>query len=392
IEDFDYHLPPELVAQYPRAQRDASRLLVVRRQEGEIHHAGFRDLARWLDPRDLLVVNDTRVFPARLQGRKESGGRVELLLHHLPVAEAEGNDFGGGGEGQEAPPSSPKPPPPTPYRGLGREFEGRVGELISPSPPLKNPSTARARATYRGRLQVGQILKLGDFLKAEIVSLVAPGVAEVRFCSADGDVGAAVFRMGQVPLPPYIRRAPEGLDQERYQTVYAARAGAMACPTAGLHFTPEALRDLARRGIDTAALTLHVGPGTFMPVRHPDYTRHRMHPEYFELSEPTAARLNQARDQGRRFTAVGTTSVRVLEYCAGPAGFLPQQGWCDLFIYPGYRFKAVDRLLTNFHLPRSTLLLLVSAFAGRDLILRAYEEAVKEKYRFYSYGDAMLIL
>jgi len=267
-----------------------------------------------------------------------------------------------------------------------------VGELISPRPPLKNPSTARARATYRGRLQVGQILKLGDFLKAEIVSLAAPGVAEVRFCSADGDVGAAVLRMGQVPLPPYIRRAPEGLDQERYQTVYAARAGAIACPTAGLHFTPEALRDLARRGIDTAALTLHVGPGTFMPVRHPDYTRHRMHPEYFEMPAPTAARLNQAREQGRHLTAVGTTSVRVLEYCAGPAGFTPQRGWCDLFIHPGYRFKAVDQLLTNFHLPRSTLLLLVSAFAGRDLILRAYEEAVKEKYRFYSYGDAMLIL
>jgi S-adenosylmethionine:tRNA ribosyltransferase-isomerase len=268
-----------------------------------------------------------------------------------------------------------------------------VGELISPSPPLKKPlKTARARATYRGRLQVGQVLKFGDLLAAEIISLAAMGVAEVGFCSADGDVGAAVLRMGEVPLPPYIRRAPEVLDQERYQTVYATRAGAMACPTAGLHFTPEALRDLARRGIDTAAVTLHVGPGTFMPVRHSDYARHRMHPEYFELSEPAAARLNQARKQGKRLVAVGTTSVRVLEYCAGPAGFTPQRGWCDLFIYPGYRFKAVDRLLTNFHLPRSTLLLLVSAFAGRELILRAYEEAVREKYRFYSYGDAMLIL
>jgi S-adenosylmethionine:tRNA ribosyltransferase-isomerase len=364
IEDFDYHLPPELVAQYPPAQRDASRLLVVRRQGGEIQHAGFRDLAQWLDPRDLLVLNDTRVFPARLQGRKESGGRVELLLHHLPVAEEP----------------------------AAEEVGGRVGELISPSPPLKNPSTARVRATYRGRLQVGQVLKFDDLLAAEIISLAAPGVAEVRFSSADGDVGTAVLRLGEVPLPPYIRRAPEGLDQERYQTVYAARTGAMACPTAGLHFTPEALRDLARRGIDTAALTLHVGPGTFMPVRHPDYTRHRMHPESFELAAPTAACLNQAREQGKRLVAVGTTSVRVLEYCAGPAGFTPQRGWCDLFIYPGYRFKAVDRLLTNFHLPRSTLLLLVSAFAGRELILRAYEEAVKEKYRFYSYGDAMLIL
>ena len=368
IADFDYHLPPELVAQYPPVQRDSSRLLVVRRQGGEIQHAGFRDLARWLDPRDLLVVNDTRVFPARLRGRKESGGRVELLLHHLPVA-----------EGSEQLAAS------------SEQQKRDVPELLTAHcSPLT--ATARARATYRGRLQVGQVLKFGEILAAEIISLTAPGVAEVRFCSADGDVGAAVLRMGEVPLPPYIRRAPEILDQERYQTVYAARAGAMACPTAGLHFTPEALRDLARRGIDTAALTLHVGPGTFMPVRHPDYTRHRMQPEYFELSEPTAARLNQAREQGRHLTAVGTTSVRVLEYCAGPAGFTPQRGWCDLFIYPGYRFKAVDRLLTNFHLPRSTLLLLVSAFAGRDLILRAYEEAVKEKYRFYSYGDAMLIL
>jgi len=396
IEDFDYHLPPELVAQYPPAHRDASRLLVVRRQGGEIQHAGFRDLARWLDPRDLLVVNDTRVFPARLRGRKASGGRVELLLNHLPLAEAAKEsaeeEVGGRGQGPAAPAPSPKPPSPTPYRGLGGEFEGMVGELISPSPPLKNPSTARARATYRGRLQVGQVLKFGDLLAAEIISLAAPGVAEVRFSSGDGDVGAAVLRMGEVPLPPYIRRAPEGLDQERYQTVYAARAGAIACPTAGLHFTPEALRDLARRGIDTAAVTLHVGPGTFMPVRHPDYTRHRMHPEYFELPASIATRLNQAREQGKRLVAVGTTSVRVLEYCAGPAGFTPQRGWCDLFIYPGYRFQAVDRLLTNFHLPRSTLLLLVSAFAGRDLILRAYEEAVKEKYRFYSYGDAMLIL
>ena len=221
---------------------------------------------------------------------------------------------------------------------------------------------------------------------------MAPGVAEVRFCSADGDVCQAVLRLGQVPLPPYIHRPSTGLDQERYQTVYAARAGAVACPTAGLHFTEAVLGDLARRGIDTVTVTLHVGPGTFLPVRHPDYTRHRMHPEYFELSAETAARLNQAREQGQRLVAVGTTSVRVLEHCAGPRGFLPQTGWCDLFIYPGYRFQAVDRLLTNFHLPKSTLLLLVSAFAGRDLILRAYEEAVKEKYRFYSYGDCMLIL
>ncbi len=381
IEDFDYHLPPELVAQYPPERRDTSRLLVLRRDSGEIQHARFQDLGRWLDPRDLLVVNDTRVFPARLQGRKESGGRVELLLHHLPEAEQQ-SDLGEGARGRG--PLAPSPQtliPQPPYGGLSKEVAGRT------RPPLK-----AARAHYRGRLKVGQALHFGDFLRAEVMALAVPGVAEVRFSSADGDVRDALLRLGEVPLPPYIHRAPADMDQERYQTVYAARTGAVACPTAGLHFTPEVLGDLARRGIDTAAVTLHVGPGTFMPVRHSDYTRHRMLPEYFELSAPIAARLNEARNGGKRLTAVGTTSVRVLEHCAGTGGFAPQSGWCDLFIYPGYRFRAVDRLLTNFHLPKSTLLLLVSAFAGRDLILRAYEEAVKEKYRFYSYGDCMLVL
>jgi len=413
IEDFDYYLPPELVAQYPAARRDASRLLVLRRDTGEIHHAAFTDLDRWLDSRNLLVVNDTRVFPARLKGRKESGGRVELLLHHLPAAEAAvvEKEVGGRGQGPTAPAPSPKPPSPTPYRGVGGEFEGRApkseqlavsGEQhdcdVSPSTSAHcslltaHSQTARARATYRGRLRVGQILKFGD-LEAEVLALVAPGMADVRLTCTHGDVGEALPRLGEVPLPPYILRPPEAQDQERYQTVYAAQPGAVAAPTAGLHFTPEGLRDLARRGVDTVTVTLHVGPGTFLPVRHSDYTRrHRMHPEFFELSEETAARLNQARERGQRLVAVGTTSVRVLEHCGANQGFKAQTGWCDLFIYPGYQFRAVDRLLTNFHLPRSTLLLLVSAFAGRDLILKAYEEAVREKYRFYSYGDAMLIL
>jgi S-adenosylmethionine:tRNA ribosyltransferase-isomerase len=195
-----------------------------------------------------------------------------------------------------------------------------------------------------------------------------------------------------VPLPPYIHRAAAAADRDTYQTVFAAQAGAVACPTAGLHFTETVLQDLARRGVEIVRLTLHVGPGTFMPVRAEDYTRHRMLPEYFALSSVAAARLNAARAAGKRLVAVGTTSVRVLEACASPRGFTAQQGWCDLFIYPGYQFKAVDRLLTNFHLPKSTLLLLVSALAGREMILGAYEEAVKEKYRFYSYGDCMLII
>lgn len=346
IQDYDYVLPPELVAQYPLGKRDTSRLLVLKRDGGEISHAHFRDLPQWLDSDDVLVVNDTRVFPARLIGHKDSGGKVELLLHHLP--EAEGN--------------------------------GAV------------PQAARARATHRGHMRVGQTLNFGEHLRAEILGLPQPGVAEVRFSSPGGDAVAAVLEAGAVPLPPYIQRAAAEVDRDTYQTVFAAQAGAVACPTAGLHFTDAMLQKLGEMGIEIVRLTLHVGPGTFMPVRVEDYTRHRMLPEYFELSEAAAARLNTARESGKRLVAVGTTSVRVLEYCAAPKGFQAQQGWCDLYIYPGYCFQAVDRMLTNFHLPKSTLLLLVSAFAGREVILQAYDEAVKENYRFYSYGDCMLIL
>jgi S-adenosylmethionine:tRNA ribosyltransferase-isomerase len=325
--------------------------MVLNRERGEIHHAAFRDLPRWLTPEDLLVVNDTRVFPARLKGVKESGGKVELLLHHLPEVE---------------------------------------GDVVGAQRAV--PRSAQVSATYRGRLKVGQMLRFGPSLEAEVMALPRPGVAEVRLSSLNGDVRQIVASLGEVPLPPYIRRSPDATDAERYQTIYAAKAGAIACPTAGLHFTPAMMEALKSRGIETVSVTLHVGPGTFAPVRVQDYTRHRLEPEYFELSEDTAARLNQARAQGKRLAAVGTTSVRALEYCASPQGFAARQGWCDLYLYPGYRFKAVDKLLTNFHLPKSTLLLLVSAFAGRDFILRAYEEAIREKYRFYSYGDCMLII
>lgn len=360
IYDYDYFLPPELVAQYPLSQRDASRLLVLHRAIGKIHHAGFRDLPQYLDAGDLLVLNDTRVFPARLHGAKASGGKIELLLHHLPTAK-ENEIFGGGGQEPQA--SAP------------------------------SPESARAKATYRGRLRVGQELVFSEELRGEVISRVQPGVIEVRFWSLNGsDPAQLVLQQGEVPLPPYIRRLPEEQDRQDYQTVYASRLGAIACPTAGLHFTEMVMGELAARGIDTVSLTLHVGPGTFMPVREEDYTRHQLQPEYFELPPAAAQRLNAAKAQGKRLVAVGTTSVRVLEYCAGPEGFTPQSGWCDLYIHPGYTFKVVDRLLTNFHLPKSTLLLLVSAFAGRDLIRKAYADAVKEKYRFYSYGDCMLIL
>jgi len=238
---------------------------------------------------------------------------------------------------------------------------------------------------------VAQTLNFGADLAAEVLALPQPGVAEVRFTAGE-DAVAAVLARGRVPLPPYIHRQAMAADRETYQTLFAAQAGAVACPTAGLHFTAAVLQELDRRGIEIVRLTLHVGPGTFMPVRPADYTRHRMLPEYFELSAAAATRLNVARTRGQRLVAVGSTSVRVLEFCTTPQGFQAQQGWCDLYIYPGYHFQAVDRVVTNFHLPRSTLLLLVSAFAGRELILRAYQEAITERYRFYSYGDCILII
>ncbi len=378
IKDYDYPLPPELVAQYPLPQRDASRLLVLNRAREDIHHGDFRDLPQWLDHRDVLVVNNTLVFPARLKGVKDSGGQVELLLHHLPENEEKIN-LGEGARGRRPltiPLPNPLPQPPDEVPGEGKS----------------HPKVVWARATYRGRLKSGQFLSFGPSLEAQVISLPKEGLAEVRFWSSNGEVGQTVLQQGQVPLPPYIRRPPTDLDQDRYQTVYAARLGAIAAPTAGLHFTESVMTELKRQGVEVVSLTLHVGPGTFAPVRHQDFTKHRVEPEYFELPADSARRLNEARAQGKRLTAVGTTTTRVLEFCAGPGGFSAQSGWCGLYIYPGYRFKAVDRLLTNFHLPKSSLLLLVSAFAGRERIMQAYREAIKEKYRFYSYGDCMLIL
>lgn len=344
IEEFDYHLPPELVAAYPAEPRDAARLMVLDRQTGVLRHAVFRDLPQFLEPGDVLVVNDTRVFPARLTGVKETGGKVELLLHHLPVP-----DNGG------------------------------------------DPAAGRAEAGYRGRLRPGVRLIFGEHLTGEVLALSRPGVAEVRLVSRSGQVGEAVLAAGEVPLPPYIKRPPTAGDQESYQTMFARKTGAIACPTAGLHFTPRVLADLAAKGVETVAVTLHVGPGTFTPVRTRDYTAHRLAPEYYELPPEAARQLTAAKGEGRALVAVGTTTVRVLESSWTEGGFRAGAGWCDLYIYPGYRFRAVDRLLTNFHLPRSTLLLLVSAFAGRELILQAYGEAVRQRYRFYSYGDCMLI-
>jgi S-adenosylmethionine:tRNA ribosyltransferase-isomerase len=338
---FDYHLPAELIAQEPCAQRDRSRLLLVRRNDGILGHRSFADLPELLDPRDLLILNDTRVVPARLVGRRsKTGGKWEgLFLRELP-----------GGEWE-----------------LMAQTRGRLlpGEMIEIDP---------------GHLSIQLIRKTG-----EGHWLVRPEQA--------GPTLQLLEAHGRTPLPPYIRKgiaSPE--DAERYQTVFARQPGAIAAPTAGLHFTHKIFSDLRAREIAWAFVTLHVGQGTFQPIQLDDYRRHQMHREWGELSEATAREILNCRQRGGRVVAVGTTSVRVLESVAAAGPIRPWLGETDLFIYPPYSFKAVDALVTNFHLPKSSLLLLVNAFAGVELTERAYMTAIAEKYRFYSYGDAMLIL
>lgn len=338
---FDYELPPELIAQEPIEPRDAARLMVVHRASGRIEHRRFRDLPLYLAPPDVLVLNNTKVIPARLIGRRSTGGKVELLLVRRRT-----------------------------------EGDGTLWEVMA-RPARRAPAGCR--------LYFGE----GE-LEALVREEMPEGRRLVEFEAAGGDVEGTLRRLGAVPLPPYIRK-PAPL--ERYQTVYARHEGSVAAPTAGLHFTPELLAALAQRGIDTATLVLHVGPGTFRPVRTKEVEAHRMESEYYSLPPETAAKINRARAAGGRVVAVGTTVVRTLETVASRHGEITaSEGWADLFIFPGYRFRAVDVLVTNFHLPRSTLLMLVCAFAGRKLIMEAYRVAVAERYRFYSFGDAMLIL
>lgn len=346
LDDYDYELPPELIAQQPAERRDHSRLLVLDRATGAVTHQRFEDLPRFLRAGDVLVVNDTAVIKARLLGRKESGGRVEVFL--LDYA---------GGRRQDGP--------------------GRFTcECLVRS---SKPSRVGTRLFFEAGLRA-RITGKGD------------ATFQVEFAS-DGDFDAVLERVGHVPLPPYIRRADAPADRSAYQTVYAAARGAVAAPTAGLHFTAELLDALRARGVVIAAITLHVGQGTFAPVRTEDIRAHRMHPERFVIPTEAADAVDAARARGRRVIAVGTTSVRTLEAAADAGGTIAAGGgWCELFIYPGFRFQAVDAMITNFHLPKSTLLMLVSAFAGRARILEAYREAVAARYRFYSYGDAMLIL
>jgi S-adenosylmethionine:tRNA ribosyltransferase-isomerase len=339
--DFDYDLPASSIAQEP-APRGESRLLVLDRT-GPERHARVRDLPRLLRPGDLLVLNDTRVIPARLYGRSAGGGKMEILLIE-PLAE--------------------------------REWDA----LVKPG--------RRARPGAR--------FEIGEGLLAEVIDKREDGRYRLRFSEP---VEPHLERLGHIPLPPYIHRPDTPEDRERYQTVYARRPGAVAAPTAGLHFTSELLREIAEAGVEIARVTLHVGIGTFKPVSAERIAEHRMERERYEIGEETAEAIRRARAAGRRIVAVGTTVVRTLEGAAVAGGgeVRAGSGATDLFIYPdspdspGFRFQVVDALLTNFHLPRSTLLMLVSAFAGRERVLAAYEEAIREGYRFYSYGDAMLL-
>jgi len=350
LNDYHYDLPADLIAQQPVEPRDSSKLLCLERQTERLTHAVFGDLGDHLKAGDVLVLNNTAVIPARLEGIKESGGKVEVLI----------TDFGG-----------------------GRQSNEKNGNFVCRC--LVKASKPSAPGTW---------FHFADGLKAEVLD-VGYGDYRLKF-HADGDFETLLYRIGQVPLPPYIKRNSGGLsdwdDKASYQTVYASRKGAIAAPTAGLHFTQKLLKDLRVAGLKIVELTLHVGYGTFLPVRVNDIRRHQMHAELFSISAQAADMINAASTEGKKVVAVGTTCVRTLEFASDSNGAVqPGHGSCDLFIYPGYRFKTVDAMITNFHLPKSTLLMLVSAFAGRQNVLNAYQEAIRQRYRFYSYGDAMFI-
>jgi len=359
LEEFDYQLSPELIAQRPLACRDASRMMVLERAAGTFRDQVFRDLPQVLEPGDLLVFNNTRVFPARLLGRRRG-------LHSQPL-------------GKRNP--------------AAREFlKGEVELLLT----RQESEDVWEGLVHPGRkVRTGEVLFFGEGeLEAEVIGRGDYGVRRVRLRAREGTIEDTSDRLGHVPLPPYIRRADEAQDRETYQTVYAKVRGAVAAPTAGFHFTERVIEALRQRQIEMCEITLHVGLGTFQPVRVERVEDHKMEAERFEISEPAATALNAALEQGRRIMAVGTTSLRTLEHVWRERGgrFEPGKGETSLFIYPGFKFRATRGLLTNFHLPKSTLLMLVCALAGRDLTFRAYQHAVQERYRFYSYGDCMLVL
>ncbi|PYO94190.1 MAG: tRNA preQ1(34) S-adenosylmethionine ribosyltransferase-isomerase QueA [Gemmatimonadetes bacterium] len=339
LADFDYDLPSSQIAQHPLADRSASRLLVLERPSGRIEHRHFRDLPGLIAPRDVLVINTSRVIPARLHGKRESGTVAELLL-------------------------------------VREQPDGTWLALGHPG----------------GKLKPGRRVTFGDDSSVEILEMLGGGLRRIRFIGSL-DARATLAKYGEVPLPPYIRRAPDAADTERYQTVYAAHDGSVAAPTAGLHFTPELLADIYTRQVRVASIDLHVGPGTFKPVETEDLSQHPMHAEAFEITPGAAEWINHAIQKRRGVWGVGTTVVRALESSVDPNGLVrAAAGETSLFIRPPYQFRVISHLITNFHLPRSTLLMLVCAFGGYEAVMAAYRAAVKEGYRFYSYGDAMLIL
>ena len=338
-QDFYYDLPEELIAQDPLEDRSSSRLLVLDKKTGETQHHTFREIVNYLNPGDCLVINDTKVIPARLIGAKEeTGAKIEVLL-------------------------------------LKRKQNDVWETLVKPGRKAK-PGT---------RISFGDGL-----LNGEVIDVVDEGNRLIRF-EYDGIFEEILDQLGQMPLPPYITHQLK--DKDRYNTVYAAHEGSAAAPTAGLHFTPELLEEIDRKGVDIARVTLHVGLGTFRPVKVEDVENHHMHSEFYMIDEKAAEKINGAKARGGRVICVGTTSCRTIESAADENGHLKAcSGWTEIFIYPGYTFKALDGLITNFHLPESTLIMLVSALAGREHVLAAYEEAVRERYRFFSFGDAMLII
>jgi len=340
LEDFDFELPKELIAQTPVEPRDSSRLMVIDRNTQKIVHSRFNRLVEFLKPGDVLVLNKTKVLPARIIGQKErTKARIEVLL-------------------------------------LKRLSQDVWEILVRPAK----------------RLKVGQKVIFGDgLLIGELKDVLVNGNRIMQFEYA-GLFEQVLDKLGEMPLPPYITSKLK--DKERYQTVYARESGSAAAPTAGLHFTEELLNKIRSHGVDILSIILHIGLGTFRPVKTENIEDHQMHSEYFSIDQETAEKINHAKTEGRRIIAVGTTVVRTLESVANLSSenrIVPMEGWTDIFIYPGYKFKIIDALITNFHFPRSTLIMLVSAFAGRELILKAYDCAIKEKYRFYSFGDAMLI-
>ena len=337
--DFYYDLPEELIAQDPLEDRSSSRLLILDKETGKTEHHIFKEITGYLKEGDCLVINDTKVIPARLIGAKEgTGAKIEILL-------------------------------------LKRKENNIWETLVKPG----------KKAKVGTRIVFGEGLLVG-----EVVGIVEEGNRLVKF-EYEGIFEEILDQLGQMPLPPYITHQLE--DKNRYQTVYAKHTGSAAAPTAGLHFTPELLKEIEEKGIDIARVTLHVGLGTFRPVKVDEITDHHMHSEFYQVDEEAAEKINRAKDSGHRVICVGTTSCRTIESAADETGHLkPTSGWTETFIYPGYKFKILDGLITNFHLPESTLIMLVSALAGREHVLAAYEEAVQERYRFFSFGDAMLIV